>query len=224
MPRLTSRHIALTLSLLILASVQSIAPAAVTGPPQIDQQFHAATVNSSVTIVSVSSQQTWGQSFTVAREGLLTQVDVQVLRDGGVTDPIQFDIRRMAGALPDLSPTGLLFTTLIPAANVPVGGFTTSFATTISLLNNEIPVFVGDRMAIIGSTAAVSPVKYNWSINGPLPYAEGSSLWKPFTSSVFIDQPNTDSGFRTWVAVPEPTTTVFLLLIPLTLRHRRVSN
>jgi hypothetical protein len=218
MHRLTSR--AILFSLLIIASSTTIARAVITGPPQLDQQFHAATVNSSITVITVSSQQSWGQSFTVGREGVLTQIDVQVMRDAGVTAPIQFDVRRMAGAIPDLSATGLLFTTQIPAADVPVGGFTTSFVTSISLLNNEIPVYVGDRLAILGSTTAASPIKYNWSTNGPQPYPFGNALWKNISFSNFVAQPDTDSGFQTWVAVPEPTLLGVITLTLFTLGHR----
>jgi len=61
-----------------------------------DGQFNAA----------VTSYQGWGQTFTVGLSGLLTRVDLQLGRQTGTSGPLQVELRKTSGGLPDLTPPG----------------------------------------------------------------------------------------------------------------------
>lgn len=209
----------------IVVSLLATSLRAATEPAQVDQSFLAGPygTNHSLTTYAISAAQTWGQSFTVGRTGWLTQIDLQLSRNSAVTAPVTFEIRRMSGAVPDSSAGGLLFIATIPATDVPfVGAFNyaQTFTTTLSLLDDEIPVTLGDTLAVIGSTSTVSPNTYNWSGQPTNPYAGGTSLWKP-GGNPYSAQPTTDTGFQTWVALPEPAIGLLAFVLPLALRRRR---
>src|SRR5262245_35337808 len=71
----------------------------------------------------------WAQTFTATKDGLLSQVDVQVGKFAGATGDVTFELRPLVGGLPTIWDRERLFATTIPIDSLPV----------ISLLSNPAP-------------------------------------------------------------------------------------
>ena len=152
----------------------------------------------SITTISVFNDQAWGQTFTTNSSGYVTQLQLQISRSAATVLPLQLELRKSA-ALPDMTISGLLYSTSIPAAAVPASPAGT-FTTTVNLLAT-IPAAAGDKFAILLSSASVE--RYHWTSDANN-YPGGTALWKPFSSSYSV-QSGTDSGFAALVSdVPEP--------------------
>ncbi|HEX8522205.1 MAG TPA: hypothetical protein VF669_08105 [Tepidisphaeraceae bacterium] len=198
--------------------------AAAFGPAEVDQEYLAAPINNSIVTYAVSANQSWGETFTCARGGVLTQVDLQISRSVNTTQPLQVALRKVISGKPDLSAGGLLYMAVIDASAIPAapGNVASGFTATISLLNNEIPVASGEQVAIVASSAAPSPDWYTWSSQNLDLYGGGTALWKPASSSSFSIMSDRDSGFRTWVALPEPASVALLSFAALAMLGRRI--
>ena len=174
-----------------------------TYPQQVDQEF-LAPASPSATGYAISNNQAWGQIFTVGMNGYLSQIDLQMGRNVGTTLPLNIEIRK-AGAQPDLSPSGLKYSTSIPASSVPTGVAGT-FTTSIDLLGGggSFPVVPGEKYAILGFTGGDWYLWYSATSDS---YAGGTALHRFTANSAnnFTVRSSDDSGFRTWVSqVPEP--------------------
>lgn len=198
--------------ILILCSLAQTAAAY----EQVDQQV-LAPVSPTANSFAVSSNQSWGQIFTISSTGYLSRIDLQMARNPGTVLPLNIEIRK-SGTQPDLTPAGLVYSTSVPAASVPTG-IAGTFTTTIQLLG-AFPAAPGDKFAILCSTGGDW---YNWFSDTTNSYAGGTALWKPISSSTFAVQSGTDSGFAAWISdipTPEPSSLAGVALA-LTLFARR---
>lgn len=187
--------IAATGPLLFQADSQSAQPI-----PQVDQSVLPP---SPIYTIAVSGNQSIGQTFTVSLPGYLTRVDLPLARQATAVAPFQFELRKVSAGLPDLSPQGLLYSTSIDSSAVPVGNFPSTFTLSVTLGGSGIPVAAGDGLAIVCSTAGDW---YHWaSWNQYDLYALGTTAWRPTSRTYFVALSGTDSGFQTWVVIPEPS-------------------
>lgn len=172
--------------------------------------------------LAVTAGYNWGQSFTVGLPGYLTEIDFQLGRQAAVVQPLQVQVRLANGDLPDLDPSGLLFSGSIAPADVPILTFTGSFTTSISLGSAPPLVTPGEKLVVLLSTT--DPNWYNWDNSGYFnsnPYPNGTSIEQTPTIPNWTAVANWDFGFQTWVApVPEPSALLPVGLLILALRRR----
>jgi hypothetical protein len=215
--RRVTKLVPLTLAVVGLA-VAPINTARATGVPQVDQQLIAMEAAG----VAVDYSQSWGQTFTVGLPGVLTRIDLQLGRDAGANQPLQVELRRTVGGLPDLMPEALLFSTSLDPSAVPILITTSSFTVSIDLSPAPPTVTPGDQLIILLTSA--SDHWYLWT-TGYWPgdmYPNGSAVKRGYPDySNWVVQDGWDSGFRTWVTVPEPTALLPIGLLLLALQRRR---
>jgi hypothetical protein len=156
--------------------------------------------------------------------GPLTRIDFQLGRNEGVTQPLQVELRTATGDLPNLGPSGLLFSSSIAASNVPVLIFTSSFTASIDLSSAPPIVTPGEKLVVLLSSSDGD--WYNWDNSGYFnnnPYPNGTAIQMNPNSPSWGIMDTWDFGFRTWVAVPEPSALLPIGLVILTLA-RRIKN
>jgi len=174
--------------------------------------------------LAVTAGNYWGQSFTVGISGYLTEIDFQLGRQASVVDPLNVQVRLANGDLPNMTPSGLLFSGSIAPANVPVLTFTDQFTTSISLASAGFPVTSGEKLDVLLTTD--DPNWYNWINSGYFnsnPYPNGSAIYSSDGVNWGV-QTDWDFGFQTWVApVPEPSALLplGLLMLPVARRLRK---
>ena len=202
---------------LICGPIQSAQ--AVLGPAAVDQGGIVVLQAS----LALSYGYGLGQSFTVGLPGALTQIDFQMGRYDNVGDPLQVELRTAlaGGDLPDLSPSALLYSGSINAADVPVLLFTDSFTTSIDLSGANVIVAPGQKLVMLLTTYSGAP--YNWDNSGYFysnPYPGGTSLKQDGGNWIQLEH-DWDFGFRTWVAaVPEPSGLLPMGLLVLAIGRR----
>ena len=171
--------------------------------------------------IAVTAGWSYGQSFTAGLGGPLTRIDFQLGRNAGVTQPLNVELRTATGDLPDLSPSGLLFSGSIAASNVPVLIFTSSFTTSIDLSSAPPVVTPGEKLVVLLSTSDGD--WYNWDNSGYFnsnPYPNGTAIQMTPNSPSWSVMDAWDFGFRTWVAVPEPSALLPVGLVILAVARR----
>ena len=172
--------------------------------------------------LAVTAGDSWGQSFTVGLAGPLTRIDFQLGRNAGTSQPLQVQLREANGDLPDMGPSALLFSGLIPASDVPVLAFTSSFTVSLDLSSAPPVVTPGEKLVVLLSTTDSD--WYNWDNSGYFnsnPYPNGTSVNLSYPNSNWTIVDNWDFGFQTWVAVvPEPSGLLPMGLLILGFRRR----
>jgi hypothetical protein len=205
--------VALFSCLLYCAQIDS-ADAVVT--PLVDQQIIVPIQSG----IAVTAGYSFGQSFTVGLAGSLTRIDFQLGRNAGTSQPLQVELRTATGDLPNLAPSGLLFSGSIAAADVPVLIFTSSFSTSIDLSSTAPSVSPGEKLVVLLSSNDGD--WYNWDNSGYFnsnPYPNGTALQLGATPN-WAPMEAWDFGFRTWVTpIPEPAGLLTVGLLILALRR-----
>ena len=176
------------------------------------------------------------QTFTAGMTGQFSRLDVQALRRSHTASPLMLEVRRTTAAgAPGESEADLLAQVAVPATRVPMWpddpppepDWLTVDLTLFNLHVNE-----GDVLAIVlGSDEPPSLYErgYYWQSwwTGTDGYSRGDAYYRHTAGdNVFYRWagPNvTDSGFRTFVGVPEPAGLMTALLAAGTilLRPRR---
>jgi hypothetical protein len=191
-------------------------PARATGVPQVDQQLVAVEQAG----IAIDYSQSWGQTFTVGLAGSLTRIDLQLGRDASANQPLQFELRTTSGGLPNLTPQALLFSTSINPSAVPVLTTTTPYTLSVDLSSAPPEVTPGEQLAILLTSG--TDYWYLWT-TGYWPsdfYTAGSAVKRPYGAADWQLIDGWDSGFRTWVTVPEPVSLLPIGLLLLAFRHR----
>ena len=178
------------------------------GPPgsQIDQSILTPQGQGENYGIAVSANQSLAQTFVVGLSGMLTEVDLQMGRRQPAVAPLQFELRRTASDVPNLSAQALLFSTTLDTNLFPIG-MPYGFAVAVDL-GNGIPVSAGEQLAVVCSTTGDWYYWSSWKLADI--YPSGSTCWRPMSRSYFVTLTGQDSGLQTWVLVPEP-----LGLLPL---------
>ena len=196
-------HILAGFAAVLLPGGLADSASALTSSPVIDQSV----IVPEQAALAVTASDNWGQSFTVGLSGYLTEIDFQLGRQATVVQPLQVQVRLANSDLPDLDPSGLLFSGSIAPADVPILTFTSSFTTALSLGNAAPLVTSGEKLVVLLSTT--DPNWYNWDNSGYFnsnPYPNGTSIEQNPTNPNWTTVANWDFGFQTWVApVPEPS-------------------
>lgn len=195
----------------------------------VDQE-HLALANSGQASFVLVSNPGAAQTFTVGQAGILSAVEVGLLRPTDNTlHTILVDIRRVIDNVPDFSSAGVLATRSLSSASLPTSDapsvYQSRFTLLIDFRSNQLRVEAGDRLAIhlhndgppIGPGNPFQPA---WWMNNPVGFGydgyTGGDLYAP-TSDSFPPLPpgiypfNNDAHFRTYVLVPEPATALSLL-------------
>jgi hypothetical protein len=200
-------------------STASAADIYLTGASEVDQSVLVPPFQASI---AVTDSQGWGQTFTVGLPGLLTRIDLQLGRNADTSLPLQVEICRTSGGLPDMSPQALLYSTSIAASAVPVQTWSDSFSVSVDLSSALIQVTPGDQLAVLLTTADGN--WYNWTTHywPDDIYPAGTAVKLAYPSAPnWIQVTGYDSGFQTWVtAVPESSTLLPLAFLILAAHHR----
>jgi hypothetical protein len=162
---------------------------------------------------AVDYSQRRAQTFTVGQSGILDRVELQVWREDSLTAPLIVEIRKtLAGSgAPDPSAGALLASVSMAAYLFPTDKNTSTY-TGVDLNAQSFAVSAGDVLALVATSATPTyPKWYLWTTSDsggtpPAPqYTRGmafNALLAPWTWDVRASQ---DSGFRTFVTVPEPS-------------------
>ena len=162
------------------------------------------------------------QTFTVGLTGVLTGVDVYVMRLVGDADLI-VEVRPTVGGVPVESDVAALASVVIPRASVPLPsdvGFTS-----VDLTSFRVNVLAGQVLAIVLRTQGQTT--YQWEGSAGNKYVGGALFSR--SPSWAVVHPNFDLGFQTFVqpfAIPTVTEwglaiMTLLLLTGTTVKFRR---
>ncbi|MBX3426557.1 MAG: hypothetical protein KF688_12820 [Pirellulales bacterium] len=146
----------------------------------------------------------WAQSFTVATDGLLSQIDVQLGKFAGAAGDVTLELRPLVGGLPAIDDKSRLFNTVISINDVPV---INSLAdpppfVSVDLSSAGIHAKSGEQYAISMRRSGGDPVAA-WR-SKPNSYPGGTGFFRnllniPWSASV------EELGFQTWID-PTPST------------------
>ncbi len=172
------------------------------GPPgsQVDQSILTPQGQGENYGIAVSANQSLAQTFVVGLSGRLTEVDLQMGRRQPAVAPLQFELRRTASGVPELSAQALLFSTTLDTNLFPIG-MPYDFAVAVDL-GNGVPVTAGERLAVVCATTGDWYYWSSWRLADI--YPSGSTCWRPISRSYFVTLSGQDSGLQTWVSIPEP--------------------
>jgi hypothetical protein len=140
----------------------------------------------------------WAQSFTVSKDGLLSQVDVQVGKFAGATGDVTFELRPLVGGAPTIDDRSRLFAGAISINNIPVINSLADPAPFVSVDVSGAGLHVkpGETYAISlrrsgGTPAAAWRSKTNT-------YAGGTGFFRSLLTSPWSTRTD-DLGFQTWI-------------------------
>jgi hypothetical protein len=174
----------------------------------------------------------WGiaQTFTVGKSGRLTSIDLAMLSLGKLLNhTVTVSIVPVVNGEPDLNVPRLASHAWLgndlPQAPIYTSPF---FSLTFDLSDSPLMVRQGDVLAIIAETDSPAPPtgneffrQYAWwcSTNGPGHYSGGATFG--FGTSGRLIEFETDTIFRTFVTVPEPSMLALASLCGLLAFRRR---
>lgn len=206
------KTLTLALALALTACCASIANATVVIDQATDaQEFSGAT--------HIYSMRDWSQSFRVGKTGEMTGIDLLLMRDESVQQPLLVDVRMMSveglplAEVPTVADDGanvLAKASLLPE-NVPsmprVVGYDLNAAVMVHLPLPRFSVTEGQSLAIVLRSAASieTTLGYMWLTGYPT-YPQGEMFSRQPESAQWTSG-FSDTGFRTYVdVIPEPTT------------------
>lgn len=154
---------------------------------------------------AIHNGQSAAQTFTVENGGLLDRIELPVARNPNSTLPLQVELR-------EIDPNGLLRASFsIPAASFGMQLFPATLVG-VDLGAQSFAVLPGQILAIVvtSATSGLSDddASYSWEFSFSEPEYTGGigDAWNvPFGEYAPHDLP-LDFGFRTFLAVPEPST------------------
>lgn len=181
-------------------------------------------------LAPVSDLSIRAQTFTVGRSGLLTRVDLSVVRlqlgsQNLTTEDLRFSVTRPTSSTLPVGATLASFT--LHPNQVPTPDYPEPWLT-FDLSASPIPVTVGEvfSLRLDSNQSYFSDAFYGWYVNIALPvdyYPRGAGWQKNnITDPWFQSPPTEDYWFRTYVSpVPEPSLLTLLSLGAMTLLLRR---
>ncbi len=154
----------------------------------------------------VDSSLDLAQSFTVGLSGQLTQIDLFIGRDVATSSALQFDIRTLTGALPSEPDAGGNIFAAISSSAGTIS--TTDGWHSFDVSGAGLSVNAGDVFAI--ALRSDDAAGYRWNASDSGLYTDGANFLRivnwvedPFSRPV-------DLAFRSFVAVPEPSSLAIL--------------
>jgi hypothetical protein len=158
------------------------------------------------------------QTFTVGQSGILDRVELQVWQEGNPTAPLVVEIRKTladSGA-PDPSAGALLASVSMAASLFSTDPYPSTY-TGVDLNAQSFAVSAGDVLAIVATSTIAYPQWYLWTTSDsaatpPAPqYSGGMAFYAYPASAPWSASASRDSGFRTYVTIPEPSGMVLCL-------------
>lgn len=198
-----------------IAALGIMTPQTALAIPVLDQSY-----DPSVTDVGAFTHATidWAQTFTVGLSGTLTQIDVKVGRNSGLTSfnggTISVDVRTTSGGMPTQPDSGANILGTGSLTQTDVTSITTSFFS-IDLTAFSIPVTAGEILAIALSSdgADESTGRYVWSGTAASGYGAGAAYLRVGPGGWEVPTFAGDLAFKTYVeaaSIPEPATLALL--------------
>ena len=210
---------------LVLCATSVLLPAP--AHAQILDAFYNPTSNGASSLVG--TYQAAAQTFAVVNSGFITRVDVLINNRNASAAPLTLDIRQLNGSLPTEPNAGTNI--LGSSALTPVTGIPDQW---IAFNLSPIPVFAGERLALVLTTTSIADYywnsDYDWPFNrvaagtypdgqafnrgswatrapgDPTPSSQwGNSFLSNSQTTTTGGGPNVDMGFRIYVSpVPKP--------------------
>lgn len=152
----------------------------------------------------VTTDRDFAQQFTVGSAGTLAYADVGVQARPFSIVGLEWELLSMANGKPDsMAP--------LVSGFVPIGDFSGALEW-IRLGPLDVPVEVGDELAIALYAPAGSPDAYDWHLWDD-DYADGMRFCQGLCGEDWGFEQRTDMGIRTWVyAAPEPSASLLQLV------------
>ena len=192
---------------------------------QISDAFNASNNGGELGGPTIADFQTSLQSFTVGVGGFLDGLDLQVMQSDAPdvpTDPLVLSILGTTGGIPDFNQN--LGSVSLPASSIPTfDNFMTGDFIRFDVSGLNIAVTPGDVLSFAVSYPTGSGSYFIYDSESDI-YAGGTSFVFGPLDGFFAETSPRDLGFRTIVAVPEPSafyTGLFALLIGISQRGRR---
>ena len=202
--------------------------------------LHAQTLDQTVSspggfLHNVNAAADWAQTFTVGLAGQLTRVDLEVVKEATTTTlPLRVEVRRTTPAgFPGADDVDVLATGSIAASLLPTyqeSGPPNPFWAPVDLTGANLRVSPGDVLALVlRSSEPNEPFQRGymwWSYPQGRDEYPGGDAFRRFQGGTFERMTGnvaTDSGFRTYVLVPEPAAVATMLAAAsaVLLRRRR---
>ena len=162
---------------------------------------------------AIGASQEAAQTFTVGLDGQLTQLDVLVGLDIGgpsITDPLVVEVRTTSARAPAVADTS---PPVFASVSIPSNQFVQGFSwVSVDLSGFDVPVSVGEVLAITMRTNSATPFAYNWWGTQANNYAGGATFGRTTGGSWDALGFIADESFRTYVQVPESATMSLLVL------------
>jgi acetyltransferase-like isoleucine patch superfamily enzyme len=181
----------LSIGALASAAVLNGAVNEVQATPIADQQYSPS---NNLGGLAITATQPVTQTFTVNLEGILGSIEITQVKQHNCpsTDDLTMTVVEASGGIP--TSNELAHLTVGPSA---VASHTSPFASvSFDISSFEVPVSVGDVLAIVLSTAAPGDgCPYAWNGDAPGAYAGGATF-------LFGSENLRDMAFRTWVELP----------------------
>src|SRR4051812_48416825 len=118
----------------------------------VDQEYHAVTYPNSQASFVAASNRGVAQTFTVGRSGILSAVEVGLIRLEDTESVLIADIRRVVSNVPDFSDNGILATRTMSSRILPIesypGIYISRFTLAVDFLGDNLRVEVGDKLAL----------------------------------------------------------------------------
>jgi hypothetical protein len=197
---------------------------------QVDQEYHALTFPGAQAGFVSADNRGVAQTFTVGRSGILSAIEVGLIRTEDTESVLIADVRRVVSDVPDFSESGVLATRTLSSSLVPIesypGIYLSRFTLAIDFNAANLPVVVGDKLAIhlhsngaLERTLTSDPFPWWWiDASGRGGYDAGGVYAPALSTDVVPPLPPGiypyygDVHFRTFVRVPEPASMLFILI------------
>ena len=220
------RSFAIFFGVLMLSTATNIvASRSAYGAQVVQDQLNVALTATPMTAYVVDANYGEAQVVTAGLTGFLSRIDLGVFRYAGHTEPMFVSIAPIVGGLPDLSPEATLAMRTIPFSDVSLERTPVAYNLSVNFSDEDLRFQAGQQFAIVlQSKLAPRYAGYAWWINLDMDTYQGGSL-ATFDAEypVPLLSPTVDAHFRTFVAVPEPSTITFgsLPLLGLAAFRRR---
>ncbi len=190
------------------------------GAARADLLDQSVVVNNYQGDLTIYSDRSYAQTFTVGLAGELSRVGFQVYRTTGATGDLTLQILSTDGGTPSPNSTPPLFETIVPIGDLPTIDDPNSAVpiTLVDVSSANIAVTPGQVLAIAlrSPNGSGSPPWTLWRMTADS-YAGGSSFTQTINSTTWgpstILGPGQDGGFQAYVnAVPEPSSLALVLI------------
>ena len=178
------------------------------GAVEVEDQSNIATYTSTIRRgLAIYTEFNAAQVVTTGIAGQLSRVELGVYRLNQFGPPLIVDIVRVLSGVPDFSAAGQLATRTIDASSLGIGGAPgTYFTTSLDFTADRLTFGPQQQFAILLHSEASVDEGYGWFRNfGGNSYDGGGVYRQQFPGGAIFSEA-TDTHFRTFMLIPEPST------------------